>query len=73
VSSADLAFDQPLKGVPRPPEKTSASFARWRASWTSPRCQAGLFSLATSSGNELARSHKLKTVYFSLLSISASV
>jgi len=26
--SADLAFDQPLKGVPRPPEKTSASFAR---------------------------------------------
>jgi len=32
-----------------------------------------LFSLATSSGNELARSHKLKTVYFSLLSISASV
>jgi len=25
-----------------------------------------LFSLATSSGNELARSHKLKTVYFSL-------
>jgi hypothetical protein len=29
VSSADLAFDQPLKGVPRSPGKTSASFARW--------------------------------------------
>ena len=28
VSSADLAFDQPLKGVPRSPGKTSASFAR---------------------------------------------
>jgi len=31
VSSADLAFDQPLKGVPRSPGKTSASFARWCA------------------------------------------
>ena len=28
VSSADLAFDQPPKGVPRWPGKTSASFAR---------------------------------------------
>jgi hypothetical protein len=28
---------------------------------------------STSSRNELARSHKLRTVYFSLLSISASV
>ena len=36
VSSADLAFDQPLKGVLRSPGKTSASFARWRAPWTSP-------------------------------------
>jgi hypothetical protein len=34
VSSADLAFDQPLKGVPRSPGKTSASFppTRVRAS-----------------------------------------
>ena len=31
VSSADFAFDQPLKGVPRSPGKTSASFARWCA------------------------------------------
>jgi hypothetical protein len=36
VSSADLAFDQPLKGVPRSPGKTSASFASWRAPRTSP-------------------------------------
>jgi hypothetical protein len=31
VSSADFAFDQPLKGVPRTPGKTSASFALVRA------------------------------------------
>jgi hypothetical protein len=28
VSSADLAFDQPLKGVPRSPGKTRVWFAR---------------------------------------------
>jgi hypothetical protein len=28
VSSADFAFDHPLKAVPRSPGKTSASFAR---------------------------------------------
>ena len=42
VSSADLAFDQPLKGAPRAPGKTSASFARWCAPWTSASCQASL-------------------------------
>ena len=31
MSSADFAFDQPLKGVPRTPGKTSASFALVRA------------------------------------------
>jgi hypothetical protein len=36
VSSADFAFDQPLKGVPRSPGKTGASFASWRAPRTSP-------------------------------------
>jgi hypothetical protein len=36
VSSADFAFDQPLKGVPRSPGKTSANFARRSCSvrWT---------------------------------------
>jgi hypothetical protein len=36
-----LLFDQPLKGVPRSPGKTSASFARWCAPGTSPGLSDG--------------------------------
>ena len=46
VSSADFAFDHPLKGVPRSPGKTSDRFARRGAPSPWPFGREGLERLA---------------------------